>query len=155
MRRSEKEIRDIHIIEDIISRAQVCRMAMCYDTKPYIVPVNFGYKDMTFYVHSSKIGKKIDIIHKNPNVMIEIDEIIQLVTGELACDYTMHFKSVLAEGIAEIITKEEEKVIGLDIIMSQYSKEPSFTYSQKAINAVSIIKICVTNMTGKQTEDNE
>jgi nitroimidazol reductase NimA-like FMN-containing flavoprotein (pyridoxamine 5'-phosphate oxidase superfamily) len=53
MRRLEKEIKNIGDIEAIISRAQVCQLGMCYDNKPCIVPVNFGYKDMAFYIHSA------------------------------------------------------------------------------------------------------
>lgn len=51
MRRSEKEIKDTAIIEGILDQAKVCRIAVCDDNIPYIVPLNFGYKNRVLYNH--------------------------------------------------------------------------------------------------------
>lgn len=64
MRRSDKEIKDKSTIESILNEAQVCRIALCNDNKPYIVPMNFGFKDNYIYIHSACEGHKIDIIKK-------------------------------------------------------------------------------------------
>ena len=47
-------------INDIISRCQICHVAMV-DTegKPYLVPMNFGFVDDIIYLHSAQKGKKI------------------------------------------------------------------------------------------------
>ncbi len=39
MRRKDKEIRDIATIEDIIRKASVCRLALCDNGWPYVVPL--------------------------------------------------------------------------------------------------------------------
>jgi nitroimidazol reductase NimA-like FMN-containing flavoprotein (pyridoxamine 5'-phosphate oxidase superfamily) len=43
MRRKEREITGIDEIEAIISRCDVCRIALADDNLPYIVTMNFGY----------------------------------------------------------------------------------------------------------------
>lgn len=58
MRRSDKEIKDKNIIQWILKEAQVCRIALCNDNKPYIIPMNFGFKDNYIYLHSAAEGKK-------------------------------------------------------------------------------------------------
>ena len=49
MRRSDKEVTERKRIEDIISASKVCKLAMCVDNTPYIVPLCFGFKDNTLY----------------------------------------------------------------------------------------------------------
>jgi nitroimidazol reductase NimA-like FMN-containing flavoprotein (pyridoxamine 5'-phosphate oxidase superfamily) len=40
MRRKDREITDRSIIENILERAEICRVAMCDENMPYIVPDN-------------------------------------------------------------------------------------------------------------------
>ena len=45
MRRKDKEILDKKEIESIIKKAGVCRLGLSDNNIPYIVPLNFGYRD--------------------------------------------------------------------------------------------------------------
>jgi nitroimidazol reductase NimA-like FMN-containing flavoprotein (pyridoxamine 5'-phosphate oxidase superfamily) len=69
MRRKEREIREIKDLLDIIEKCKNCRLGLCDDNQPYIVPLNYGYayRDsvLTLYFHSAKEGKKMDIIKRN------------------------------------------------------------------------------------------
>ncbi|MFH2046242.1 MAG: pyridoxamine 5'-phosphate oxidase family protein [Pseudomonadota bacterium] len=65
MRRKEKEITDKSEIEAVIHRLIVCRVGLADDNIPYIVPLCFGYRDNTIYVHGSLKGKKINILRKS------------------------------------------------------------------------------------------
>ncbi len=64
MRRKDKEIKDAKEIESIISRSDICRIALSENNSPYIVPMCFGYRNNCLYFHSASDGKKIDIIKK-------------------------------------------------------------------------------------------
>jgi len=68
LRRKEKEIIDKKEIESIIERATVGRIGMSENNLPYVIPVNFGYKNNFLYFHSGSVGKKIDIIKKNNKI---------------------------------------------------------------------------------------
>ncbi len=59
MRRKDKEIKDEKEIESVISKCDVCRIALCENNSPYVVPVCFGYRDNCLYFHSASYGKKI------------------------------------------------------------------------------------------------
>ena len=151
MRRKEKEIKSKKELEKIISDAKVIRLALTDNIFPYILPLNFGYKDNVFYIHSAKEGKKIDIIKKNNNVAFEIDIENKLITNELACKFTMDYKSILGNGKAIIIDNEEEKVEGLNIIMNQYSNNKKFNFEKKIVDKIYIIKILINEISGKQS----
>ena len=68
MRRAEREIKDKSEIEKIIMKAIVCRVAVCEDNEPYVIPMCFGFKDGALFFHSAQEGKKVEILKKNDRV---------------------------------------------------------------------------------------
>lgn len=151
MRRKDKEINDMEEIENIIKKAQVCRLGLSDNNSPYIVPMNYGYKDNTLYIHSAKEGKKINIITRNPEVCFEIDIENVLIKDDMPCEWGMNFKSVIGMGTAEFIGDSEKKKEALNIIMSKYSEMDSYEFTDKALNSVSVIKVIINEMTGKKS----
>jgi nitroimidazol reductase NimA-like FMN-containing flavoprotein (pyridoxamine 5'-phosphate oxidase superfamily) len=150
MRRKDKEINDIAAVEEILSKARVCRLGMCDGDWPYVVPVCFGYKDNALYFHSGKEGKKVEILRRNNNVCFEVDVDCELVKADKPCDWGMRYKSVIGFGKAVFIEDVESKHKALDIIMQQFS-EGSFEYSEETVNNTTIIKVEIESMTGKQS----
>ena len=148
MRREDKEIKDKNIIESIIKRAIVCRIALSENNIPYIVPVIFGYKDNCLYFHSATEGRKIDIIKQNNNVCFEFDIDQELVKSKNSCSCSMKYYSVIGFGKAFFIDDIEEKRMALNIIMKHYSIN-TFEYSKNVIDNTAIIKVEIDSMTGK------
>ncbi len=150
MRRKEKEIEDKKEIEKILEESPVCRLAMVDGDKPYIVPMNFGYRDGILFFHSAKQGRKIDLIKKNPNVCFEVDQLIRFKKAKMACEWGLEYKSVIGSGRALLLDNIEEKIKGLHIIMSQYSQR-TFEYPDEMLEKTLVIKIVIDRMTGKQS----
>ena len=151
MRKKEREIRDKSGIESIIKRATVCRIALSEDNVPYVVPLNFGYKDNFLYFHSAKEGRKIDMIRKNNTVCFEIDIDSKLIEAERPCDWSTEYYSIIGFGEAFLVEDLEEKREALDIIMEHYSGKSSFEYPEKIINNLAVIKVRIESMTGKKS----
>jgi nitroimidazol reductase NimA-like FMN-containing flavoprotein (pyridoxamine 5'-phosphate oxidase superfamily) len=150
MRRSDKEIMDAGVIEEILLRATVCRLGLCEGDRPYVVPLCFGYQDNALYFHSAGQGKKLDILRKNNNVCFEVDIDHELIEADEAFGCGMKYKSVIGFGRAVFIEDIELKCKALDIIMYHYS-EGTFEYTQEAITNTTIIKIEIESMTEKQS----
>lgn len=160
MRRKDKEITDKAELESIINQAQVCRVAMYdinYDKFPYIVPMNFAYKNNALYFHCANQGKKIDIINNNYRVCFEMDIAHEIKTGKKPCNWTMAYKSIIGFGDARVFTDEQTKKTALDLIMLKYSKnisEPQtlpFEYSESNLENTAAIRIDILQMTGKKS----
>lgn len=150
MRREEKEITEKSELEAVIHKSIICRIGMSDENIPYIVPLCFGYQDDTIYVHGSLEGKKINILQKNQNVCFEFDINTEIVEAENACGWGMKYQSVIGFDKASFIDNPEQKRKALNVIMNQYSKRP-FQFPDNMINKTSVIKIEITNMTGKQS----
>jgi nitroimidazol reductase NimA-like FMN-containing flavoprotein (pyridoxamine 5'-phosphate oxidase superfamily) len=151
MCKKDEQIDYSAVIDDILTRATVCRLGLCEPDRPYIVPLCFGYEDNALYFHCAKEGKKIDIIKANNNVCFEVEVDCELVEAEKACKWDIKFKSVIGFGTAELIEDIEAKRKALDAIMRQYS-DRAFEYPAKAVENVMIIKVEIESMTKKQSD---
>ena len=150
MRRKDIEIIDIAAIEAILKEAAVCRLGLCDEGRPYVVPVCFGYEDNVLYFHSAGEGRKIDILRKNNNVCFEVDIDHEIVKARQVCDWGMSYKSVIGFGKGVFIDDVESKRRALDIIMAHYS-DKEFEYSEKAVSKTIIVKVEIESMTGKKS----
>lgn len=150
MRRREKEIKGKKAIESIIKRATVCRIALCENDIPYIVPLLFGYRDDCLYFHSAPEGRKIDIIRRNNNVCFELDIDHEILESETPCQWGMRYRSVIGFGKAYLVDDPEKKRRALNIIMEHYSGN-SYKYPKDMIKNILIIKIEIDSMTGKRS----
>ncbi|MFX1275968.1 MAG: pyridoxamine 5'-phosphate oxidase family protein [Promethearchaeota archaeon] len=151
MRKKEKEIVDKELLEKIIRRAKVCRIAMSLNEIPYVIPVNYGYKDNYLYIHSAREGKKLDILKQNNNVCVEMEIINEIIKADQPCKWSMKYQSMIGFGKAEIIDNIEEKIEALNILMDHYSPGQVHKFQERLIEKIVIIKIHLENITGKQS----
>lgn len=151
MRRADKEIMQKNIINKIISEAEVCRIGLSNGNKPYIIPMNFGYKDDCVYLHSAREGMKLDIMKANENVCFEVESQVQLVKDEKPCNWGAKYYSVIGFGKATIIDDPDEKRKALDLIMEKYSGKTSHEYSKESISKIVVIKVTLHDVYGKKS----
>ena len=148
MRRKEREITDKAVLEQLLMQTQICRLGL-YDGKwPYVVPVNMGYEAGRIYFHSSKKGKKMEILRHSPNVCFEVDSDVEIVTGELPCNWTTNYKSVIGFGTAVILEDEAEKLAGMRVIMRRHGG-PTEGFKPESLAATVVVRIDIASMTGK------
>ena len=150
MRRKDKEILDREEIESIIKKADVCRLGLADNNIPYIVPLNFGYRDSCLYLHTPRVGKKIDMIKSNNRVCFELDIDHEVVKAENPCDWTMKYRSVIGHGKASLLEGTEEKKRALDTILEHYSGQTG-EYAQELVDRLAVIKVEIESMTGKKS----
>lgn len=146
-----RTLTDRQEITDIIRRCQYCHMAMVTpEGKPYLLPMNFGFREGTIYLHGSQQGKKIDILRQNPEVCLNFtaDTLLRYQSEQVACSWSMKYRSVLCYGRVEFITDPEEKVDALNIIMAQYTSR-DFTYNPPSIREVNVWRIRVEKFEGR------
>lgn len=73
------DCRDLSLNEIInfLNKVSYCRLGVVEDNKPYVIPMWFSYRfnkdSIKFFLHSRKIGMKINCIKKNSSVVLEFD----------------------------------------------------------------------------------
>ncbi len=150
MRKKEYEITDFTEIEAILRKAEVCRLAMTDGALPYIVPLNFGYRDGKLYFHTGQAGRKIDTLKKNPMVCFEVDIDAELIPADVACGYGMRYRSVVGTGRAEFVEDPAGKREALDIIMAHYSMGEAWEYRERSFERTCVIRVSIDSITGRK-----
>lgn len=144
-------VEELGRIEEIIKACNICYVGMA-DSKgiPYVLPMNFGYKEGVIYLHSAQEGSSVSILTENPNICVTFCTDANLVwqNEEVACSYRMRCQSAICHG--EVVFEEDfnEKVKALNIIMSQYSSR-EFSYSAPSVENVRIWKVAITDLSAK------
>ena len=114
---------------------------------PYLLPFNFGYSENCIYIHSVPVGKKIEVLHQNPQVCFEVEDEIAIVEGEIACRWSTMYRSVIGYGKVEFVTGFNEKVQALDIIMQQHGAPARMEFDPKEVEFIVVLKLKIESMT--------
>ena len=150
MRRNDKKIDDEAIINQILSNSLVCRIGLFDEEYPYIVAMNYGYKNKALYFHCAVEGKKIELIRKNNKVGFEIEAPYEIMKYDLSCKWTTKYRSIMGTGSIEIINDLDKKIECMDIIMQQHGKMEN-SYNEKHLQNMLILKLDIASLSAKQS----
>jgi uncharacterized protein len=138
-------------IVSIIQKCRYCSLAMVdLEGKPYVLHMNFGFRDKVLYLHAAPEGKKIEILKQNPDVCVAFstDHLLRWQNIEVACSYTMKYRSVLLYGKVEFVEDMKQKEDALNVIMNQYTDE-NYRYSEPAIRNVCVFIVKAERIEGR------
>ncbi len=119
------------------------------DGYPYAVPLNYAYAENTIYFHCAKAGHKLDAIRRNDKVSFCVIDKEDIVPEA----FTTYFRSVIAFGRAAEVTEDDEKLRAIRLLNRKYApglEEKGENEIKKEWNILSIVRIGIEHMTGKQ-----
>ncbi len=153
MRRKDREITDDAQIDEIILQSKCVHLGLNDNGKVYIVPLNFGFESKdgkrSFFFHSAKEGRKIDILRENPDVGFELDSGFELIPGDVACDYSARYKSVIGEGRVSFIEDKAEKRLSLQKLMKVNTGRSDWNIPDLMLNSVCVFRLDVETISCK------
>lgn len=145
-------IEDKQQIEEIILACNTCYLGLSgLDNQPYVVPMNFGYKANTIYLHAAQEGKKWEIMKCNPKACITfvLGEELAYQDEHVACSWRVKSKTVIAEGNIEFVDDDTEKEEILHVFMQNYS-DRQFKFNAPAVRNVGIFKMRISKLSAKE-----
>ena len=152
MRRKDRQVTDPEKIREIIAACDCCRLGLCDYGRAYIVPLDFGFTERegryTFYFHSARAGRKIDLIRQAGWASFEMDTGHEAVPDETACEYTARFQCVMGGGPVSLLETAEEKRAGLAAVMAHVSGEAGpWTFSEAMLERTQVIRLKAEELT--------
>ncbi len=112
---------------------------------------HLGMMANSIYFHSSKAGKKLDILKVNPRVCLSFETGVEIFEdANQACKWSFKFKSVIADGIAEEIKQPAKKAEALNSIMNHYS-DRSWTFPEQELSRLRVWKVSLVSISGKRS----
>ena len=153
MRRKEREIKDLQEIEDIIEKADVCRIALSDKDVPYIVTMNFGFRkgaNPCLFFHCAKEGKKIEMIKRNNLSCFQFDIDHLLIKTDIRCNCGMQYRSVIGTGKITFVTEREQKIEALGYLMLHYVGGHSHRFEEKNLEGTTVLRLDIDEISGKK-----
>ena len=145
-------VTDPEQIRHILDSGKVLHLGLSVNDEPYVVPMNYGYTmedgKLVIYLHSAVKGKKLEMVRANPRVCFNIDCDRMPFEGRVPCQYGMVYSSILGRGTAALVEDPEDKMEAMSILMkTQTGKD--FTFNERLVSIVTVIRIDVTEYTAK------
>lgn len=148
MRRKDRHL-SAQGANEILTQGKICQLALAVQGEPYLVTMNYGYRDSTLYFHCARAGKKLEIIEQNSRVCFSVVEHGAVLPADKPCDFTMKYRSVVGFGAARIIDGYREKCEALGIIMAQYAPGESFEFPEATLAATTVFAVDISSMAAK------
>lgn len=160
MRKKSCEVTEKSVKEAIIQQCTVGRMATIDEEGyPYIVPLNFVYRQGKIYFHCAHEGEKITNISRDNKVCFEVDiPLAYLDTGffpenTVPSGVTQFYHSVIIRGKATVVNDLQEKIDALNALVVAHEPGVNITKITSELPAVKgckVVAISIESMTGKQ-----
>jgi nitroimidazol reductase NimA-like FMN-containing flavoprotein (pyridoxamine 5'-phosphate oxidase superfamily) len=153
MRRKEREIKNLQEIEDIIERADVCRIALSDNDVPYIVTMNFGFRkgaNPCLFFHCAKEGKKIEMIKRNNLACFQFDIDRLLVKTDVRCNCGMQYRSVVGAGKISFVYEREQKIEALEYLTNHYVGGHRHRFEEKNLEETTVLRLDIDEISGKK-----
>ena len=145
-------IEDQNEIVEVIQNCRTCFLGLSDSAnQPYVIPMNFGYKDNTIYLHSGQFGRKWEIMKENPKACVTfmLGDELAYQDEHVACSWRVKSKTVIAEGNIEFVDDYDEKLAIMHILMAQYS-DREFKFNAPAIKNVGVFKMKIDTLHAKE-----
>lgn len=96
-------------IEQLLQSARVGRLGCVINGDPYVVPINYEFRDGAIYGHSLP-GLKISALRENPRACVQVDKI----------ESDLRWQSALAVGNFEELEDDAQRQETLSRLMAKY-----------------------------------
>lgn len=154
MTRRERQVTDIDEIREILDKSQVVHLGLVDGDEPYVVPMNYGYTmdedgKLCLYLHGATQGRKLDVMRKNPKVFFSMECDVEPFSGDVACRYGMAYRSLMGRGTAVFLEEPQDKIQAMIQLMKTQTGG-DFTFDEKLVKVVSVIRIDVAEYTAKK-----
>ena len=153
MRRKEREITERSEQLKILENTDAIRIAFAVENEPYIVAMNFGFiweKQLKFYLHCAREGKKIDMLRRNNRVCFQTDTEHLLIIDDLSCRWGMKYASLVGRGTLSIVDDEDERMKGLELLMHNYGKKDRNLFAAEMLHQTLVLRLDVEEISGKR-----
>ena len=155
MRRSDREVTDPQRIREMFSQCPCCRLGLQDGRTVYVVPLHVGYVQRAgrhvLYFHGAKEGRKLELIRQNGYAGFEMDTGGTIRgEGEMACQYTSAFCSLIGDGPVTVVEDPAEKELGLTAVMRQCTGREQWTFAPAALEAVCVFRLDVEHVSCKE-----
>jgi nitroimidazol reductase NimA-like FMN-containing flavoprotein (pyridoxamine 5'-phosphate oxidase superfamily) len=149
--------RDDAWIRDFLRRAEIGHIATRWDEQPFITPTTFWYDEERHEIifHSNIVGRVRANIERHPRVCFEASECGRFLPSNVALEFSVQYRSVIAFGTARVLEDPDEGRRALYGLIGKYFPDmrPGKEYrpiTDKELARTSVYAIAIESWSGKE-----
>jgi uncharacterized protein len=140
-------------MEKLLQEEDIGYLGLSLDGYPYVVPLNYHYKNGRIVFHCGLKGKKLDYLKINPRVCFTVGRQPSGVrdhAGGNPCH--VDSDSVVCYGKARVLEEINERQDALNAFNRRFKKEAADVPLERVMNCC-VVEIMISEMTGRQERD--
>jgi nitroimidazol reductase NimA-like FMN-containing flavoprotein (pyridoxamine 5'-phosphate oxidase superfamily) len=155
--RIAEHARDDAWIRDFLQRAEIGHIGTRWDEQPFITPTTFWYDEERHEIifHSNIVGRVRANIERHPRVCFEASECGRFLPSNVALEFSVQYRSVIAFGTARVLEDPEEGRRALYGLIGRYFPDmrPGKEYrpiTDQELARTSVYAIAIESWSGKE-----
>jgi nitroimidazol reductase NimA-like FMN-containing flavoprotein (pyridoxamine 5'-phosphate oxidase superfamily) len=152
VREPQRGVYDRDAINEILDEAFVCHVGFTMDNQPYVIPTMFARANDAVYFHGSAASRMLRGLSTGIPVCLTVTLTDGLVLARSVFNHSMNYRSVVALGKAELVSKRDEKIAALHAFTEKIlpgrwndARQPN----EKELKATSILRLPLTEVSAK------
>ncbi|WP_307469397.1 pyridoxamine 5'-phosphate oxidase family protein [Paenibacillus harenae] len=159
VRLDARECSDQSKIDDFLNQAQTGFLGLSDGKLPYVVPLNFVWRNGAIYFHGAEEGRKASVIESNNEACFTVSENYGTITHSVPAHTDTAYMSVMIFGKAEYVTDREEAHAAMQALLDKYVagyyKDPLARahlerYRSSKGSATHVCKVTCESLTAKE-----
>lgn len=164
LRMYKRECNDPLKIDGFLERARTGFLGLSSDDSPYVVPLNFVWRNGAIYFHGASEGRKVAILRQNARSCFTVCEDHGTITDIIPANTDTAYLSVMVFGSVELVTGLEDATGAMQAMLHKYV--PSYydnplakSHVEKYVSSLgsrtSVFMLTPTSITAKENEVQE
>jgi nitroimidazol reductase NimA-like FMN-containing flavoprotein (pyridoxamine 5'-phosphate oxidase superfamily) len=144
-------------IRDFLRRGRIAHIASHWDGQPFITPSTYFYDEANHRLifHSNLAGRLRSNIERHPEVCVEVSELGRLLPSNVALEFSLQFRSVVAFGKARLIENGAEQRELLHKLIAKYFDRMEIgkdyrSATDRELKRTSVYEIRIDSWSGKE-----
>ncbi len=148
MRRKDRQVSEAEALEYLRAAEYGVLSVVGPEGEPYGVPLTYAVEadGQSLLFHCAPEGYKLACFAANPKAhFTAVQE--TLVLPE---EFSIEFRSVMAEGVLEEVEARDEKIRCVQLVAAKYSGFDAEAYATRAVDRIRIFRLRIASLTGKR-----
>lgn len=107
-------------MNQFLSQARTGYLGLTDGELPYVIPLNFVWMNGAMYFHGAAQGRKINLIHANPNCCFTVAEDYGTMVSPIPAKTDTAYMSVMLFGVLEMVSDLTEATAAMQAMLDKY-----------------------------------
>jgi nitroimidazol reductase NimA-like FMN-containing flavoprotein (pyridoxamine 5'-phosphate oxidase superfamily) len=112
-RMGERGHYDRETVHAILDAGFICNVGYVIDDQPYVTPTSYWREGERVYWHGSSASRMLRTVAKGIKACLTVTHVDGLVLARSGFHHSINYRSVMAFGVAELVTDEAHKTAAL------------------------------------------